>query len=111
MGSATKTPSFDVSGLNLHVVVRYRYSPLNQRRVFIANSCKSVDALVTEVSEEKIGLVLPTYLEPATPVQIEIGDSGAVPYLDLAAQIAHGTLMAEGQWWCACEWALGSAGF
>jgi hypothetical protein len=73
--------------------------------VFIANSTKSVDALVTEVSEDGIGLVLGTYVEPKTPLLIEVGDKEGLPYLDLVAHVARAVPLANGNWCCACEWA------
>jgi hypothetical protein len=95
--------SYDMRGLNRHVTVRYRCTP-NHGRVFITNSSKSVDALVADVSEDSIGLVLGTYIEPGTPVRIEMGNSGPVPHFDTAATITHTTQLEQGKWQCECAW-------
>jgi hypothetical protein len=105
MGNPTQLEhagAFDMKGR--HVTVRYRSTPSNQRRVFIANSSKSVHALMVDVSEDCIGLILSTYIEADTPVQIEMGNSGQVAYLDRMATITHTTQVEKGKWHCACEW-------
>jgi hypothetical protein len=107
MGSPTQlnhVGSLDMKGLNRHVTVRYRCTPPNHRRVFIANSSKSVDALVINVSEDRIGLVLGIYIEPDTPVRIEMGNGGIVPYFDLASIVTQTTQLEKSKWQCDCRW-------
>jgi hypothetical protein len=96
--------SFDLMGLDRHVNVRYRCTPPNHGRVFIANSSKSVDALVVYISEDSIGLIVNTYIEAGSLVRIEMGDSGKVPYVDLAATIKRTSQLEDGKWQCDCEW-------
>ena len=96
--------SCETSGLNQHVRVVYRCTPRNHGRLFIANSSMSVDALATHVSSDSITLVLNASIEPATPVRIEMGDSGLVPYLDLVAHVTSATQVENGKWRCVCKW-------
>jgi hypothetical protein len=94
----------DMRGLNRRATVRYRRIPANHGRVFVANSSKSVDAWVLDLSEGGIGLIVGTYIEAGTPVRIEMGDTGKVPYVDLVATITHTSQLENGKWRCGCEW-------
>ena len=98
--------TFDMRGLNRHATVRYRCTPPNPSRSFDANSSKSVDALVVNVSESGIGLILSTYVEPGTTVGIEMGSSGntKLPYVDLMAIITHTKRLDNAKWQWTCEW-------
>jgi hypothetical protein len=72
--------------------------------VFLANSSKSIDALVTHLSPDYISFIVGAYLEPDTPVRIEIGNGGPVPYLDLIAHVTDAAPMDHGEWRCSCRW-------
>jgi hypothetical protein len=91
-------------GLSRHVTVCYRHTPRNSGRAFIANSSKSVDALVFALSRDCIGLLLSQYIEPGTPVRIEMGNNGKVAYVDAVANITHTTQVADDRWRSLGEW-------
>src|SRR5438309_8833413 len=90
--------SFDISDLNRHARVRYRCTPPRPGRSFHANSYTSVDALVANVSESAIDLIVDRHVEPGTLVGIEMGNSGSVPYVDLAATITHTEQLENAKW-------------
>jgi hypothetical protein len=106
MGNPTqsKYASSYERGLSRHVTVCYRHTPPNSGRAFIANSSKSVDALVFALSRDCIGLLLSQYIESGTPVRIEMGNSGKVAYVDAVANITHTTQVADDRWRCIGEW-------
>lgn len=87
---------------NPHVTVCYRHQPPG--RVFVANSSRCVDAVVVALSQRGIGLIMRRHIAPATPVRIELGQNGAAPLLDLAAEVVSSTREQDGSWRCACKW-------
>jgi hypothetical protein len=94
----------DLRGPNRRARVRYRCSPPNPGRAFLANSSKSVDAAVVDLSVGGVGLILDNYVEPGTLVRIELGDGGKDICVDLVAEISHATHLEDGRWRCGCEW-------
>jgi hypothetical protein len=91
-------------GLNRRATVRYRCTPPALSRAFLANSSKSVDAVIVNLSEGGAGLLLGSYVEPGTLVRIEIGNSGETPCADLAAHINNVVKLDDATWRCGCEW-------
>jgi hypothetical protein len=89
---------------NRRATVRYRRATPQPGRAFIANSSKSVDALVVDISQGGIGLILESHVEPDTLVRIEMGGDGKGLMVDLLANIAHITPLENNRWRCGCEW-------
>jgi hypothetical protein len=94
----------DSHEINRRATVRYRCAPKVPGRAFIANSCKSVSALVVDVSLGGIGLILECHIEEGTLLRIEMGKDDKEVLVDRAANIAHNTPIGDGRWRCGCEW-------
>jgi hypothetical protein len=84
--------------------VRYRCSPANPGRAFLANSSKCVEAMVVDLSLTGIGLILAESVEPGTLLGIEMGAGGKISYVDLVAHVMQTTQLPDGTWRCGCEW-------
>jgi hypothetical protein len=94
----------DLRGLNRRARLRYRCSPPDTGRAFFANSSKSVDGAVIDLSLGGVGLILDSYVEPGTLVRIEMGDGGKETCADLVAHVSHATRLEDDSWRCGCEW-------
>jgi c-di-GMP-binding flagellar brake protein YcgR len=107
MGKSTQSQpkgSTHLKGTDRRATVRYRCAPPNQCRAFFANSSKSIQAAVVDLSLGGIGLVLETYVEPGTLVGIEMSNGGAETIADLVANVTYATSLDDGRWRCGCEW-------
>ena len=91
--------------MNRRATVRFRCTPPEQGRAFLANSSKSVDGTVVDFSLGGIQLILDGYLELGTILRIEMGTEGTQPCVDLVAHVIHATKMESGEWRYGCEWA------
>jgi hypothetical protein len=78
--------------------------PPNLGRAFFANSSKSVDALVVDLSLGGIGLIMETYIEPGTLLRIELGNGDKVTYVELLANVIQTKQLDFSKWRCGCEW-------
>jgi c-di-GMP-binding flagellar brake protein YcgR len=107
MESATQDPTTSFAQIketNRRATVRYR-SPLPASgRAFFANSSKSVQAAVVDISLGGIGLVLDAYVEPGTLVGIELGNGGSQTVADRIASVSYAKPTGDGRWRCGCEW-------
>ena len=106
MGESSSTKpigSSEPKRINRRATVRYRRAPENPGRAFFANSSKSIDAEIVDLSLGGIGLMVDTHIEPGTLVRIDMG-GGKVPYADLVAHTTYATPLDDGRWRCGCAW-------
>jgi hypothetical protein len=102
--SSVTKPSSDKRRTNRRATVRFRCVPPNLTRAFFANSSKSVEAVVADLSLGGVGLIMDTCVEPGTVVMIEMGTGGKVLYVDLVAEVMQTTQLENGSWRCGCAW-------
>ncbi len=97
--------SVDVeSSSNRRATVRYRRTAQQAGRAFIANSSRAVDAVVVDISQGGIGIILDSHVAPETLVRVEMGGENNEMMVDLLANVAHVTPLENGRWRCGCEW-------
>jgi hypothetical protein len=82
--------------------VRYRCPPATLGRVFIAESYKSIEAWLLNLSVEGTGLLMNQCLDPGTWVFIELESTNQKLCLELSARVAHATRQHDGSWMLGC---------
>ena len=96
--------SLDYENKNRRATVRYRCPSPTPGRAFIANSSKSVNAWVIDISLGGIGLILECHIEEGTLLRIEMGQGEKEVLAELLAYVAHNTPLLDGRWRSGCEW-------
>jgi hypothetical protein len=107
MGQPNVTEKKNLSqfaGVNRRATVRYRCNPTNLGRAFVANTSKCVDAVVLDISQGGIGLILSRYVEPGTVLRVEFAYGEEAAFAELAANVTHAAELEEGKWRCGCRW-------
>jgi hypothetical protein len=101
---APNAPLEEAKPTNRRATVRYRYTHPNPSRAFIANSTKSEEAQVIDLSKGGIGFVLSLPVEMGTLIRIELNHADNAPLIDTMAEVVFVAPLENGQWRCGCAW-------
>jgi hypothetical protein len=82
--------------------VRFRSDRPNAGRAFIANSFRSMQARVLDVSLIGVGLLVPEPLELGTRLDVEFEGHATGPFA-MFVEVINVTPQPEGGWRCGCD--------
>jgi hypothetical protein len=95
-------PTTSAASAERRALVRYRCERPARSRAFIANSYRSIQARVLDLSIEGLGVLLREPVSLGTRLTVELdGPSDSV--YELHAEVLHVTAQADGSWRCGCR--------